>query len=88
MYQEEVEPDVFEPLYNTTSPTVAGAGTDGYLPGVDSTGAAIGTDAKKGAIVLAPASLLFLLLSPLCISIGRIINPPGLKRWIWRIGTC
>ena len=56
MYQEEVEPDVFEPLYNTTSPTVAGAGTDGYLPGVDSTGAAIGTDAKKGAIVLAPAS--------------------------------
>ena len=30
--------------------------TDGYLPGVDSTGAAIGTDAKKGAIVLAPAS--------------------------------
>lgn len=56
MYQEEVEPDVFEPLYNTTSPTVAGAGTDGYLPGVDSTGTAIGTDAKKGAIVLAPAS--------------------------------
>ena len=80
MYQEEVEPDVFEPLYNTTSPTVAGAGTDGYLPGVDSTGAAIGTDAKKGAIVLAPAS-------PYT-SIGRIINPPGLKRWIWRIGTC
>lgn len=56
MYQEEVEPDVFEPLYNTISPTVAGVGTDGYLPGVDSTGAAIGTDAKKGAIVLAPAS--------------------------------
>ena len=55
-YQEEVEPDIFEPLYNTASPTVYGAGTDGYLPGVDSTGATLGADAKQGAIVLAPAS--------------------------------
>lgn len=51
----EVEPDVFEPVNNTVSPTVYGAGTDGYLPGVDSTGATLGADAKQGAIVLAPA---------------------------------
>ena len=55
-YQVEVEPDIFESLYNTVSPTVYGAGTDGYLPGVDSTGATLGADAKQGAIVLAPAS--------------------------------
>ncbi len=55
-YQVEVEPDIFENLKNTASPTVYGAGTDGYLPGVDSTGATLGADAKQGAIVLAPAS--------------------------------
>lgn len=55
-YQEEVEPDIFEPLYNTASPTVYGAGTDGYLPGTDESGAAVGTDAKQGAIILAPAT--------------------------------
>lgn len=52
----EVEPDIFEPVNSTASPTVYGAGTDGYLPGVDSTGATLGADAKQGAIVLAPAS--------------------------------
>ena len=55
-YQVEVEPDIFENLKNTASPSVYGAGTDGYLPGVDSTGATLGADAKQGAIVLAPAS--------------------------------
>lgn len=55
-YQVEVEPDIFENLKNTASPTVYGAGTDGYLPGVDSTGATLGADAKQGAIVLAPAT--------------------------------
>ncbi len=55
-YQVEVEPDIFENLKNTASPTVYGAGTDGYLPGTDESGAAVGTDAKQGAIVLAPAS--------------------------------
>ena len=55
-YQEEVEPDIFENLYNTVSPTIYGVGTDGNLPGEDpSTGAAVGTDAKQGAIALAPA---------------------------------
>lgn len=55
-YQVEVEPDIFENLKNTASPTVYGAGTDGYLPGVDENGTAVGADAKQGAIVLAPAS--------------------------------
>lgn len=55
-YQVEVEPDIFENLKNTASPTIYGAGTDGYLPGTDESGAAVGTDAKQGAIVLAPAS--------------------------------
>ncbi len=55
-YQVEVEPDIFENLKNTASSTVYGAGTDGYLPGVDSTGATLGADAKQGAIVLAPAT--------------------------------
>lgn len=54
-YQVEVEPDIFENLKNTASPTVYGAGTDGYLPGVDENGTAVGADAKQGAIVLAPA---------------------------------
>ncbi|MCD8287909.1 MAG: T9SS type A sorting domain-containing protein [Porphyromonadaceae bacterium] len=56
LYQEEVEPDVFESLSNTISSTVVGVGTDGNFPGVDSTGTAVGTDAKTGAIVLAPAN--------------------------------
>ena len=56
LYQEEVEPDVFESLSNRLSPDEAGAGTDGFLPDIDENGVQVGADAKHGAIILAPST--------------------------------
>ncbi len=56
LWQEEVEPDIFENPANTVSPETVGAGTDGYLPGFGDEGEPVGIDPKRGAITLAPAN--------------------------------